>query len=105
MRRFGMVLILTCAGSLLLAAPALAANSHKGKVVAAGGGKLTMTDMAGQNQHTHAVAVDATITCGGKPCGLEDLQAGATITVTLEKTSGQTVVTMIREGKAQKASK
>jgi hypothetical protein len=25
--------------------------------------------------------------------------------VTLEKTSGQTVVTMIREGKAQKASK
>jgi len=105
MRRVGTLLASTCAVSLLLAAPALAANSHKGKVVEAGGGKLTMTDMEGKNQHTHAVAVDATITCGGKKCGLEDRQAGATITVTLEKSSDQTVVTMIREGKAQKASK
>jgi len=105
MRRFVMLLAATCAVFMLLAAPALAANTHKGKVVEAGAGKLTMTDMEGKNQHTHAVAVDATITCGGKKCGLEDLQAGATITVTLEKTSGQTVVTMIREGKAPKASK
>src|SRR5712692_8122259 len=105
MRRVGTLLASTCAVSLLLAAPALAANSHKGKVVEAGAGKLTMTNMAGQNQQTHAVAVDATITCGGKQCGLEDLQAGATITVTLEKSSGQTVVTMIREREAQKASK
>jgi|SRR5712691_734903 len=105
MRRLGILLTLTCAVSMLLAAPVLAANSRKGKVVEAGAGKLTMTDMEGKNQHTHAVAVDATITCGGKKCGLEDLQAGATITVTLEKSSDQTVVTMIREGKAQKASK
>ena len=95
----------TCAVSMLLAAPVLAANSHKDKVVEAGGGKLTMTDMAGEHQHSHEVPAEATIRCGGKKCGLEDLQAGATITVTLEKTSGQTVVTMIREGKAQKASK
>src|SRR5216684_1085420 len=105
MRRFVMLLAATCAVFMLLAAPALAATTHKGKVVEAGAGKLTMTDMTGTNQHTHAVAVDATITCGGQKCGPEDLQAGATITVTLEKNSDQTVVTMIREGKAQKASK
>jgi len=100
-----MLLASTCAMSLLLAAPTLAANSHKGKVVEAGAGKLTMTDLAGQNQQTHAVAVDAIITCGGQECGLEDLQVGATITVTLEKNSGQTVVTKIHEHKATTASK
>jgi len=95
----------TCAVSLLLAAPVLAANSHKGKVVEAGGGKLTMTDMAGEHQDSHEVPAEATIRCGGKKCGLEDLKAGATITVTMGKKGDQTVVTMIREREAQKASK
>ncbi len=95
----------TCAVSLLLAAPALAANSHKGKVVEAGAGKLTMTDMEGKNQHTHEVPGDATILCNGNKCGLEDLKAEETVKVTLGKKGDQTVVTMIREGKAQKASK
>jgi hypothetical protein len=95
----------TCAVSMLLAAPVLAANSHKGKVVEAGTGKLTMTDMEGKNQHTHEVPSEATILCGGKKCGLEDLKAEATVKVTMGKKGGQTVVTMIREGKVQKASK
>ncbi len=99
------VLTPLCAVSLLLAAPALAANSHSGKVVEAGNGKLTMTDTAGQNQHTHDVPADAKILCSGKPCGLTDLKAGDTIKVTLGKKDDQTVVTMIRDGKAPKASK
>jgi hypothetical protein len=47
-----------------------AADIHQGKVVGVGAGKLTMTDMAGKNQHTHEVATDAAITCEGKTCGL-----------------------------------
>jgi hypothetical protein len=90
---------------LFVSAPALAANSHKGKVVEAGAGKSTMTDMAGKNQHTHEVPADATILCGGKKCGLEDLKAGATVKVTMDKKGDQTVVTKIREGKATTASK
>jgi hypothetical protein len=105
MRRVGTLLASTCAVSLLLAAPALAANSHKGKVVEAGAGKLTMTDIEGKNQHTHEVPADATILCNGNKCGLEDLKVGETVKVTLGKKGDQTVVTMIREGKAQKASK
>src|SRR5437016_6068872 len=45
------------------------ADTHQGKVVETGAGKLTMTDMAGQNQHAHEVASDATITCGATACG------------------------------------
>jgi len=90
--------------TFFVSAPALAARTHKGaapsihkgKVVEAGGGKLTMTDMAGK-QHEHDVPADATILCGGKKCGLEDLKAGSTITVTMEKKDDQMVVTKIRE--------
>src|SRR5262249_38885230 len=105
MRRLGMLLASTCAMSLLLAAPTLAANSHKGKVVEAGAGKLTMTDLAGQNQQTHAVAVDAIITFGGQDGGVGGLQVGANITLTRAKNIGQTVVTKIHEHKATTASK
>jgi ABC-type Fe3+-hydroxamate transport system substrate-binding protein len=71
------------------------AEVHQGKVVTAGIGKLTMTDVAGQNQHTHDVPSDVTITCGGKPCGLNELKAGSTIAVTTEKKGDQTLVTKI----------
>jgi hypothetical protein len=105
MKRAAFVLTPLCTVALLWAAPALAANSHTGKVVEAGGGKLTMTDTVGQNQHTHDVPADAKILCSGKPCGLENLKAGDTIKVTLGKKDDQTVVTMIRDGKAPKHSK
>jgi hypothetical protein len=67
------------------------AKTHEGKVVKAGGGKLTMTDKDGKNEHTHDVATDATITCDGKACKLEDLKAGTAITVTMkdEKTAAK----------------
>jgi hypothetical protein len=54
--------------------------------------------MAGKNQHSHEVAADATILCGGKKCGLEDLKPGAVISVTTEKREDSTVATKIREG-------
>jgi hypothetical protein len=89
---------------LVLSNPVFAA-SHKGKVVEAGAGKLTMTDTAGKNQHTMEVPADATITCGGKKCGLEDLKPGMSVTVTTEKTGDQSVVTKVRAGKAGKMAK
>jgi hypothetical protein len=54
-----------------------------------------MTDVAGQNEQTHTVASDVIVTCGGKPCGLSDLKAGSTITVTTEKRGDQMLVTKI----------
>lgn len=77
------------------------ADMHQGKVVEGGDGKLTMTDMAGGSQHSHEVAADSSITCGGSACGLGDLKPGFTITVTTEKKGDQTRVTKIE---AQEAS-
>jgi|RhiMetdeSRZDD1v2_1073273.scaffolds.fasta_scaffold3759093_2 hypothetical protein len=77
------------------------ANAHQGKVVSAGDGKLTMTDMSGGNQHTHEVTSETGITCGGKACSLADLKAGFTVTVTTEQKGNQTLVSKIE---AQEAS-
>lgn len=97
------------AGILALAVcvsvPVLAATTHKGKVVEAGGGKLTMTDPAGKNQHTHDIPADTTILCGGKKCSLDDLKAGTAITVTLDKKDDQTVVTKISARKVKMEAK
>jgi hypothetical protein len=71
------------------------ANTHQGKVVSAGEGKLTMTDMGGGNQHTHEVTAETGITCGGKACSLADLKAGFTVTVTTGQKGAQTVVSKI----------
>jgi hypothetical protein len=86
--------------ALFLSVPAFAQSSHQGKVVSAGEGKLTMTDTAGQNQHTHEVAAEAVITCEGKTCGLAEVKAGDAVTVTLEKKGDKTVVTKIEAKKA-----
>jgi hypothetical protein len=77
-----------------------AANTHQGKVVSAGDGKLTMTDMGGGNQHTHEVPSGTGITCGGKACSLADLKAGSTVTVTTGQKGGQTVVSNIEAQEA-----
>src|SRR5262245_20314914 len=57
---------------------------QQGKVVTVGLDKLTMTDLAGQNEQSHNVASNVTVTCGDKPCGLSDIRAGSTVTVTTE---------------------
>ena len=82
---------------LFVSAPLWAASSHQGKVVEASNGKLTMTDMAGDNQHTHAVAADAKVTCEGQTCDLASLQPGDVNTVTLDQKDGATVVTEIQK--------
>jgi hypothetical protein len=70
--------------ALFVAQPAMAAATHEGKVVTAANGKLTMTDKDGK-QMSHAVAPTARITLDGKACKLEDLKAGFTVKVTVDK--------------------
>jgi len=99
-------LLLALVAVAALVTPALAEkekdkkdNTHSGVVVKAGDGKLTMTDKAGKNEHTHDVAKDAKITVDGKECKLEDLQKGAAITVTVENKGDKKVATRIEAKK------
>ena len=96
---FGLLTLMLYVSTPVFAAHAHKADgsTHKGKVVEAGGGKLTMTDMSGQNQHTHDISADTAITCGKKKCGLEDLKPGATVSVTAKKEGDSTVVTKVHE--------
>lgn len=65
---------------------------HQGKVVSAGDGKLTMTDMDGKNEHTHMVPTTAKIKCDGKECKLEDIKAGYTVKVYVTDDTNKTVL-------------
>jgi hypothetical protein len=85
---------------LFVNAPALAADTHQGKVVEASAGKLVMTDMEGKNQHTMEIPSDATILCEGKTCGLTDVKAGDVVTVTTDKKGDKTQVTKVEAKKA-----
>jgi hypothetical protein len=82
-----------------------AGDSHQGKVVEAGNGKLTMTDAAGGNRHTHDISSEVTITCAGRPCGLADLKPGATVTVISEAREGKTQVTKVEAQEASSTEK
>jgi hypothetical protein len=96
------LLLAVLALALFVSAPALAAdkdNTHEGTVVKAGDGKLTMTLKGGKDEHMHDVAKDATITCEGKKCKLEDLKKGFTVKVTEETKDGKKVVTKIEAKK------
>jgi hypothetical protein len=77
-------------------------GTHEGLVVKAGNNQLTMTDMAGKNEHTHAVADTATIMCDGKVCKLEELEKGVTVKVTLERKEDKMVATKIEGTKEKK---
>ena len=70
-------------------------NTHSGLVASVADGKLTMTDKDGKNEHTHAVAKDAKITCNGKECKLDELKKGSTVIVTTGKEDGTTVAVKI----------
>jgi hypothetical protein len=67
------------------------AKVHEGKIVKAEKGQLTMTDKDGKNEHTHFIPADATLTCDGKQCKLEDLKAGYSVKVTTKGDAAQTV--------------
>ena len=65
---------------------------HDGIVVSAGVGKLTMTMMNGEKQHTHDVATGATIMLDGKAAKLEDLKAGFHVKVMTDDSSMATKI-------------
>ena len=96
MKMFGFGLITLV---LFVGVSVWAASPHQGKVVGVSNGKLTMTSMTGDNQHSHDVAADAKITCEGEPCKLESLGAGDVITVTVDQKDGKSVVTEIQKTK------
>ena len=56
-----------------IAADKPANNTHTGVVVSTVDGKLTMMGKD-KKEHTHTVAKDATITCDGKDCKLENMK-------------------------------
>ncbi|MBI1902521.1 MAG: hypothetical protein HYS13_15580 [Planctomycetia bacterium] len=85
MSRWLPVILAAVVLALFVAQPAMAAATHEGKVVTAANGKLTMTDKEGKNQATHTVSPTARISCDGKACKLEDLKAGFTVKVTVDK--------------------
>jgi len=95
---------------VIVAAPAVLADdknkegSHEGLVVKAANNQLTMTDMSGKNEHTHDVAENATITCDGKQCKLDDLEKGCHVKVTLERKEDKMMATKI-EAKKEKDKK
>jgi hypothetical protein len=82
-----------------------AADSHQGKVVEAGNGKLTMTDAAGGNRHTHDIPPEVTITCAARPCGLAELKPGTTVTVTTEAKDSTIQVTKVEAQEASSTEK
>ena len=90
-------LLLLCAVAVMLfwATTVSAADTHQGKVVETSAGKLTMTDMAGKNQHTHDVSSGTPVSRDGKTAALTDLKAGDTVSVTLEKTGDKPTVTKV----------
>ena len=74
--------------------PAIAEDKDKpieGKVVLAGGGKLTMTDADGK-EVTQKVSAKAKITCDGKECKLEDLKKDVKVKVFTKKGDATTAV-------------
>ena len=94
------VFFVTLALTVWTSTPTWAADMHQGKVVEVSPDKLTMTDMAGKNQHAHEVAADAAITCEGKKCGLTNVKVGDMVTVTTDMKDGKTVATKIEAKKA-----
>jgi sporulation protein YlmC with PRC-barrel domain len=86
---------------------AIADDTHKGKLVEIGKGKLTMTDMDGKSRHTHDLASDLKITMNGKTAKMDDLKKDAVIEVTVEKKDGKSVVTKLeaRGGESNRSGK
>ena len=63
--------------------------------MSAANGKLTMTDDAGENQHSHRIGPDVTITLDGDSADLKDLKKGYDVTVTTSERNGKEVVLSI----------
>jgi hypothetical protein len=99
LHRIVSLLFVAVALSWVMSAPALAADSHQGKIVETSAGKLVITDMEGKKPHPMEAPTSATVTRDGKDAKLTDLKAGDTITVTTDMKDGKSVVTKV-EAKA-----
>jgi len=81
-------------------------GTHEGKVVKVEPGKgtdpakLTMTDKAGKNEHTHAIPATAKITLDGKDAKFADLKPGQSVKVTIEKKQDKLQVVSVEAKKA-----
>jgi len=99
-RTFGLLAVLALM-AWIMPASADEPATHQGKVVKVEAGKLTMTDNAGKNQHTHMIPETAKITLDGKPAKLSDLKPGSAVTVTTAKQGDKTVVISVDAKKAE----
>lgn len=82
MRRAGCTL-LGASILVVVCSTAIADEVHDGVVIQAGDGKLVMTDLNGENQHTHVIPAGTRITCDTAACKLDDLAAGMLIMVSM----------------------
>lgn len=84
-RRCLFVSIAVAALAIWMSRPALAEEkSHEGLVVKTAEGKLTMTLMDGNNEHSHDVTKETKVTLDDKPAKLEDLKKGFHIKVWMD---------------------
>jgi hypothetical protein len=92
--------LVTAAALVLATGVAYAADkTHEGKVVSVAAEKLTMTDDAGKNEHSHAIAATTKITLDGKEAKLADLKAGDHIKVTQDEAGKVTALAATRKEK------
>jgi sporulation protein YlmC with PRC-barrel domain len=80
-------------------------QSHEGTVVSATDGKLTMTDAAGENQHSHQIGRDVKITLDGERANLEALKKGHHVKVTTVEKDGKPMVVGIEARSTQRTAR
>lgn len=71
-----------------------AAETHTGKIVSVGDGKIVISDTDDTNE-VFVVPDDATITRNGKEANLSDLGAGDAVTVTASRKKGMLIAKTI----------
>ena len=91
--------LLVVAVLFLLPQIARADGVHKGKVLNAGEGKISILDQDDETE-TFAVAKDAKITRNGKAASLDDIEDGDMVKVTTKKVDGKETAVAI-EAKAK----
>ena len=77
-----------------LAGPVVADDVHEGKVISVAAHAITIQDKDGDNE-SFTVADDATITHGGKPAKLSDIDNGDKARVTVRLVKGKLVAVAI----------
>jgi hypothetical protein len=88
--RLSIALFVVLVGSL----PAMANETHVGKIVFAGDGKLVISDVDDSNE-VFLVPDDAKITRDGKEASLSDLATGDAVTVTASRKNGKLIAKTI----------